>query len=104
MKNAFATRILAIAATACVAGDVQAAGPYAVLDLGSLGGQTSGIASFTNASQALNASGQVAGYSNLIPNGIQGGFRTAPNVSINPATDNVGTLGGPGHDAGVLAQ
>ncbi len=58
-------------------------------DLGSLTGMTGGY----SRGFAINDNGQVAGWS---VNG-QGGrhaFRTRPNMPINPATDDLGTLGG----------
>jgi probable HAF family extracellular repeat protein len=61
-------------------------------DLCTLGGQFS-------AALGINALGQVVGYDKLVPpgaiSGNQRAFRTAPNSPINPATDYLGTLGGP---------
>ncbi len=50
----------------------------------------------------INKSGQVVG-SSFGPNG-QGAFRTAPNSPINPATDDLGTLGGNSSSATAINQ
>ena len=44
--------------------------------------------------RAINDNGQVVGYSKTSGN-IWHGFRTAANHAINPATDDLGTFGGP---------
>jgi probable HAF family extracellular repeat protein len=51
--------------------------------------------------RAINDSGQVVGTSGMWPPTAQAGyaFRTAANQPINPATDNLGTLGGSYSDA-----
>jgi len=59
---------------------------YTIIDLGSLGGGG------TTASD-INSSGQVAGTS-VRTDLLIHAFRTAPNSPINPATDDLGTLGG----------
>jgi probable HAF family extracellular repeat protein len=58
-------------------------------DLGTLGGTHSGA-------YAINNLGQVAGSSHVLTaSGVAThAFRTAPNQPINPATDDLGTLGG----------
>ena len=60
---------------------------FTVTDLGTLGGTESAAA-------GINASGQVAGWSQVSGNTGTHAFRTAPNRSIHPATDDLGTLGG----------
>ena len=57
---------------------------YSILDLGTLGG-TSSYAT------AVNASGQVVGYSQIAGNGLFHAFRTAENSPINGSSD-LGTL------------
>ena len=74
---------LLFASSAC------AAQMYTVTDLGTLGGMSS-------YAYAINASGQVVGYSYNTGHTAVRGFRTAPNRPINPATDDLGTLGGAG--------
>lgn len=59
---------------------------FSFLDLGTLGG------SYVMA-YAVNEAGQVAGYSYSAGNTAAHGFRTAPNQPINPATDDLGSLG-----------
>lgn len=63
-----------------------AAQTYSIKDLGTLenGGTSWG--------QRVNAFGQVAGWATI--NGTAHAFRTAPNSPINPATDDLGALGG----------
>ena len=66
---------------------VSAAGPYTILDLGTLGGDLSyGL--------DVNASGQVAGDADNKFNQGSDGFRTRPNAPINSTTDDLGTLTG----------
>jgi len=62
-------------------------------DLGTLGGE--GLLSGNRASEAnaINDKGQVVGNSQTV-SGETHAFRTAPNSPINPATDDLGTLGG----------
>jgi len=62
---------------------------FTVTDLGTLGGSETFAA-------GINATGQVVGQSQqdtTNPSAFRA-FRTAPNRPINPATDNLGTLGG----------
>jgi len=54
---------------------------YVVSDLGTLG--------FHSEATGINSAGQVVGHT-----GLGHAFRTAPNAAINPATDDLGTLGG----------
>ena len=59
---------------------------FRVTDLGTFGG--------TSVAIDINNQGVVVGFS-FLPDGVsQRAFRTAPNAAINPATDNLGTLGG----------
>jgi probable HAF family extracellular repeat protein len=46
-----------------------------------------------SAAYGINASGQVVGDSNKDNDEVFHGFRTAPNSAINPATDDLGTIG-----------
>jgi len=64
---------------------------YIVVDLGSLGGTDASRAA--TAARGINNLGQVVGDSTLA-DGTNRGFRTAPNMPINPLTDAIGTLGG----------
>jgi probable HAF family extracellular repeat protein len=59
-------------------------------DLGTLGGSESRA----GVGNGVNASGQVVGHSYLSGNNAIRAFRTAANSPINPATDDLGTLGG----------
>lgn len=61
-------------------------------NIGSLGGVNYNNVTFTDAFN-INDSGQVVG-SSLNVNSETHAFRTAPNSKINPATDDLGTLGG----------
>src|SRR6266446_5159046 len=75
-----------------VAHPITAQPKYTVHDLGTL----SGIGSrFFSAANGINSSGQVIGYSGPYggPGQAIAAFRTAPNSPINPATDDLGTLG-----------
>ena len=80
------------------AGVASAAAPapsfVSILDLGTLGG--------TSAGWAVNDLGQVTGPSALQVDSSSPyrAFRTAANAPINPATDNLGTLGGTGNSVG----
>src|SRR5262245_35285641 len=78
------TLTLALRAPEAIAGVL-----YHVTDLGTLGGTES----YAN---GINNSGQVVGYSFTSGTSLvaQRAFRTKPNAVINPATDNLGTLGG----------
>src|SRR5690242_14439380 len=62
---------------------------YVVVDLGTLGSDPDSISQ----PAAINNSGQVVGLSYF--GGQIHAFRTAANQPINPATDDLGTLGGP---------
>jgi probable HAF family extracellular repeat protein len=63
---------------------------YVVTDLGSLGSTADNATS----ANGINNAGQVVGTSKLAGDITSRAFRTAPNKPINPATDNLGTLGG----------
>jgi len=81
---------LAIVAVSGLAPSLAVAEPLSALDLRTLGGTETFAAD-------VNASGQVVGQSQqdtVNPDTFRA-FRTAPNSRINPATDNLGTLGGP---------
>src|SRR4051794_33207155 len=65
----------------------MAAITYHVTDLGTLGGSSS-------FALGINNSGQVVGFAATPSNPAGVAFRTKPNSIINPATDNLGTLGG----------
>src|SRR5882762_5595524 len=64
-----------------VYGNVPPVVKYVVSDLGTLG--------FHSEATGINSAGQVVGRT-----GLGHAFRTAPNAAINPATDDLGTLGG----------
>src|SRR4051812_268508 len=65
---------------------------YQLMDLGSMGGDTTyGI--------DINNKGEVAGFGNVTNGGQFHAFRTKPNQPINPATDDLGTK--PGYDTYV---
>jgi probable HAF family extracellular repeat protein len=61
-------------------------------DLGDLGGASS-PSSPNNCARGVNDAGQAVGWANAVDGHVHA-FRTAPNAAINPATDNLGTLGG----------
>ena len=61
---------------------------YVVNNLGTLGGTGQSNAT------SINNAGQVAGSSDMPGDQTYHAFRTAPNSAINPATDDLGTLGG----------
>ena len=72
-----------------------AASLYTITDLGSLNPTATGFDAYS-AAYGINNSGQVVGDS-IIPSSEvfrSHAFRTAPNSAINPATDDLGTLGG----------
>ena len=72
---------------------------YTVTDLGGLGGAFG--QSYPRA--GINMSGQVAGYSDVSIDPYRyHAFRTAPNSPIDPATDDLGTLGGENSYAGNI--
>jgi probable HAF family extracellular repeat protein len=68
---------------------------YVPVDLGTLGGNGTAPNNFGSRDQAngINNHGQVTGTSATAA-GNPHAFRTGPNASINPATDDLGTLGG----------
>jgi probable HAF family extracellular repeat protein len=66
---------------------------YVVNNLGTLGGTAQSYAN------SINNAGQVAGSSDMPGDQTYHAFRTAPNSAINPATDDLGTLGGSYSDA-----
>jgi len=60
---------------------------FTLTDLGTLGGSESYAV-------GINDSGQVVGWASISGNTATHAFRTAPNRPINPATDDIGSLGG----------
>jgi len=70
--------------------DPNGAGGFAYTDLGSLGGGNQGLISDAF---DINDLGQAVGEA-LAPGGSRHAFRTGPNLAINPATDDLGTLPG----------
>ncbi|MEH2256445.1 DUF3466 family protein [Nostoc sp.] len=72
-----------------------AASLYSITDLGSLNPTATGFDAFS-AAYGINNAGQVVGNSIVPSTDVfrSNGFRTAPNSAINPATDDLGTLGG----------
>ncbi|BBD64771.1 hypothetical protein NIES4072_15650 [Nostoc commune NIES-4072] len=68
---------------------------YSITDLGSLNPTATGFDAFS-AAYGINNAGQVVGNSILPSTDVfrSNAFRTAPNSAINPATDDLGTLGG----------
>ncbi|HEY9800854.1 MAG TPA: DUF3466 family protein [Leptolyngbyaceae cyanobacterium] len=69
-------------------------------NIGNLGGVQPNGTSFTRATD-INDLGQVVGSSDNA-SGQTHAFRTAPNSPINPATDDLGTLGGDNSDATAI--
>ena len=82
--------VVAALLTLATAQGVSAAVTYKILDLGTLQGFNS---SKTTRYGAVNTAGQVVGVSRS-SSGQNHAFRTSPNAPINPATDDLGTLGG----------
>src|SRR5689334_2502879 len=82
MKKSLVVRFLGLlfAASACFAQQ------YTITDLGTFGGTDS-------YGYGINASGQVVGYA-ATTGGTYHAFRTAANHPIDPATDDLDTLGG----------
>ncbi|MEH2285763.1 MAG: DUF3466 family protein [Nostoc sp.] len=68
---------------------------YSITDLGSLNPTATGFDA-SSAAYGINNAGQVVGNSILPSTDVfrSNAFRTAPNSAINPATDDLGTLGG----------
>lgn len=68
---------------------------YSITDLGSLNPTATGFDTYS-AAYGINNAGQVVGNSILPSTDVfrSNAFRTAPNSAINPATDDLGTLGG----------
>src|SRR5262249_2251729 len=60
-------------------------------DLGHLGGLQRGVNNVQTEAYDINARGQVAGVS-IAADGSRHAFRTAPNRSIDPVADDLGTL------------
>jgi probable HAF family extracellular repeat protein len=76
-----------------ILGNARATTPYILADLGTLGG-VGGQAKLPGSyAYGINNSGQVVGGS-YASGGAWHAFRTEPNQPINPATDDLGTLGG----------
>lgn len=72
--------------------------------LGTLGGSgTCGSAPCYSVATGINASGQVVGYSTTSTGEVHG-FRTAANQPINPATDDLGSLGGSPDSHNILTE
>ena len=67
-------------------------------NLGTLGGVDSSGYSTGSFAYGINNSGQVVGNSGTV-SGVIHAFRTAANSAINPATDDLGTLGGSSSNA-----
>lgn len=68
---------------------------YSITDLGSLNPTATGFDAYSPG-YGINNAGQVVGSSILPSTDVfrSNAFRTAPNSAINPATDDLGTLGG----------
>jgi probable HAF family extracellular repeat protein len=66
-------------------------------DLGDLGGASS-PSSPNNCALGVNDAGQAVGWANTVDGHVHA-FRTAPNAALNPATDDLGTLGGTDSEA-----
>jgi probable HAF family extracellular repeat protein/autotransporter-associated beta strand protein len=81
IKSILASSIVFMLASSTVSAQIK----YSVLDLGSLGSDSTAL--------GVNNLGQVVGFS-VTADGAQHAFRTEPNLPINPATDDLGTLGG----------
>ena len=93
-KTSLALIALAIAGFA-TSQPAAAASFYSITDLGSLNPTATGFDSYSPG-YGINNSGQVVGNS-IVPSSDDfrsHAFRTAPNSAINPATDDLGTLGG----------
>ena len=80
------------------AGNAWAISPYYLTDLGTLGGVGGENLLASATASGINNSGQVVGGS-YATNGAWHAFRTGPDQPINPAADDLGTLGGNESDA-----
>ncbi|MHC4177249.1 MAG: hypothetical protein ACYSWU_07070, partial [Planctomycetota bacterium] len=88
--------IIPLVVVSCaLAGPAAALGErYTVVDLGTLGGPQSEPWDRSCQARGINAAGQVVGLSSIADGSGRHAFRTAPGMPINPATDDLGTLGG----------